>query len=67
MHDTPLIFAGPMWGELVDWARNYMLRPTFELANPEDMEIPQCVNDADAAITLIREFHARWKEQQGAS
>ena len=54
-----------MWGELVDWARTYMLRPGFELASPEDMEIPQCVDDADAAIALIRESHARWKEQQG--
>lgn len=63
MHDTPLIFTGAMWGELVDWARTYMLRPGFELASPEDMDIPQCVNDADAAIALIRESHARWKEQ----
>jgi len=64
MRDTPLIFTGPMWAELVDWARTYMLRPTFELASPEDMAIPQCVDDADAAIALIRESQARWKEQQ---
>jgi uncharacterized protein (TIGR00730 family) len=64
MHDTPLIFAGPMWAELVEWARTYMLRTTFELANPEDMEIPQCVDNADEAIALIRESQARWKEQQ---
>jgi uncharacterized protein (TIGR00730 family) len=67
MYDTPLIFVGPMWGELVDWARIYMLRPGFELANPEDMEIPQCVDDADAAIALIRESHARWKAQEDAA
>jgi uncharacterized protein (TIGR00730 family) len=64
MHDTPLIFVGGMWEELVNWARTYMLRPKFELANPEDMEIPQCVDDADAAIALMREYHARWKVQQ---
>jgi uncharacterized protein (TIGR00730 family) len=64
LHDTPLIYVGPMWGDLVEWAKTYMLRPTFELANPEDMEIPQCVNDADEAIALVREYHARWKEQQ---
>jgi uncharacterized protein (TIGR00730 family) len=64
LHDTPLIFAGTMWGDLVEWAKTYMLRPTFELANPEDMEIPQCVNDADGAIALVREHHARWKKQQ---
>jgi len=67
MHDTPLIFAGPMWAEFVDWARACMLRPTFELANPDDMEIPQCVDDADAAIALIRENLARWKERQRES
>ena len=64
LRDTPLIFAGPMWSDLVEWAKTYMLRPTFELANPDDMEIPQCVNDADEAIALVREYHARWKEQQ---
>jgi uncharacterized protein (TIGR00730 family) len=64
MHDTPLIFAGPMWAEFVEWARTNMLRPTFELANPEDMDIPQCVDDADAAIALIREYHSSWKKQQ---
>jgi len=64
MHHMPLIFAGSMWAELVEWARTYMLRPTFELANPGDMEIPQCVDDADAAIALIREHNARWKAQQ---
>jgi len=67
MHDTPLIFAGTMWAELVGWAHACMLRPSFELANPEDMDIPQCVDDADEAIALIHEYHARWKEQQGAS
>lgn len=64
LHDSPLIFTGPMWGDLVEWAKTYMLRPTFELANPEDMEIPHCVNDADGAIALVREYHARWKKQQ---
>ncbi len=64
MHDTPLIFAGSMWAELVEWARSCMLRPTFELANPEDMDIPRCVDDADGAIALIRESQARWKAQQ---
>jgi hypothetical protein len=44
-----------------------MLRPTFELANPADMEIPQCVDAADAAIALIRESHALWKKQQSTS
>jgi uncharacterized protein (TIGR00730 family) len=60
LHDTPLLFAGQMWGELVDWAKRYMLRPGFELANAEDMAIPRCVTSAEEAIAAIREHHARW-------
>ena len=61
LHDTPLLFVGDMWGELVAWAERYMLRPGFELANPEDMAIPRCVQTADEAIAVIREHHARWQ------
>ena len=43
LHDTPLIFAGPMWKGLVDWAKEAMLRPGFELASAQDMQIPRCV------------------------
>jgi hypothetical protein len=64
LHDTPLIFTGPMWKGLVDWASAMMLRPGFELANAEDMEIPVCVDTADEAIALIRERHARWLATQ---
>lgn len=65
LHDTPLIFAGPMWKGLLDWASQMMLRPGFELANPEDMKIPHCVDNADQAIALIREHHRRWQATQG--
>ena len=68
LHDTPLLFAGAMWGELVEWAKRYMLRPGFELVNPEDMAIPHCVTSAEEAIAVIRQHHARWqlaKEGQG--
>jgi predicted Rossmann-fold nucleotide-binding protein len=37
LHDTPLVFAGPMWRGLVEWASAKMLRPGFELASPQDM------------------------------
>jgi uncharacterized protein (TIGR00730 family) len=63
LHDVPLIFTGKMWQELVDWAGRYMLRPGFELANPEDMKIPSCVDGADEAIALIRDHLAQWKLQ----
>jgi uncharacterized protein (TIGR00730 family) len=64
LHDTPLIFAGRMWKGLVDWAAAQMLRPGFELANPEDMQIPRCVDDADQAIAIIGQHHARWQAAQ---
>jgi hypothetical protein len=53
-----------MWNGLVDWAKQMMLRPGFELAKPEDLEIPRCVDTADEAIALIRENHGRWVEKQ---
>jgi uncharacterized protein (TIGR00730 family) len=65
LHDVPLIFTGPMWRGLVDWAAQMMLRPGFELANAEDMKIPRCVDNADQAIAVIREHQARWLAAQG--
>jgi uncharacterized protein (TIGR00730 family) len=66
LHDTPLIFAGKMWQGLVGWASEWMLRPGFELANAEDMQIPRCVDGADQAIAIVREHHTRWLAAQGA-
>jgi uncharacterized protein (TIGR00730 family) len=65
LHDTPLIFAGQMWKGLVDWASAMMLRPGFELANAEDMQIPRCVDNAEQAIAIVREHHARWLAAAG--
>lgn len=64
LHDTPLIFAGPMWRGLVDWASAMMLRPGFELAGAADLQIPRCVDDGEQAIAIIREHHARWQAAQ---
>jgi uncharacterized protein (TIGR00730 family) len=65
---TPLILIGKMYDALVKWAREYMLRPEFQLANPEDMEIPVCVDTADEAIAILRKDHAaRKKAQKGGS
>jgi predicted Rossmann-fold nucleotide-binding protein len=61
LQDRPLIFVGPMWRELMDWAGRWMLRPGFELVSPEDMNIPRCVNSGKEAVALIRESHERWK------
>jgi uncharacterized protein (TIGR00730 family) len=64
LRETPLIFAGPMWRGLVQWAAEQMLRPGFELAKADDMKIPQCVDGADEAIAVIEKEHARWLAAQ---
>ena len=60
LQDTPLILVGRMWPGLVEWARHSMLSMDPPLASIEDFSIPQCVADADEAITLLRENHAAW-------
>jgi uncharacterized protein (TIGR00730 family) len=60
LHDCPLILVGKMWAELVDWAKLHLVSKELQLANPEDMLIPQCVNTADEAIALLQSHHARW-------
>ena len=65
LHDTPLIVAGTMWAELVEWAKRFMLRPDAPLASPEDMSIPRCVADGPAILEIIREHHAAWQARRG--
>jgi uncharacterized protein (TIGR00730 family) len=60
VQETPLIMVGKMWSELVDWAKKNLLKPELNLASPEDMNIPRCVDTADAAITLLKEHHQKW-------
>jgi hypothetical protein len=60
----PLILVGRMWPGLIDWARDAMLSVDPPLANPEDMAIPCCAADADAAIAIVRQHHAAWLNQQ---
>jgi hypothetical protein len=67
---TPFLMVGKMWPGLVAWARQEMLAFDPPLANAEDLELPQCLPDADAAIAVIREHHARWlagRAQQGGA
>jgi uncharacterized protein (TIGR00730 family) len=58
--EAPLIFAGPMWRGLVDWASAQMLRPGFELAGERDMQIPVCVDDAAQAVAAIAGHQRAW-------
>lgn len=62
---TPLIFVGKMWKDLVGWAERYLLDERLHLANPEDLRIPRCVPTADEAVALIRDSHAKWLEREG--
>jgi uncharacterized protein (TIGR00730 family) len=60
LNRTPLILIGRMWADFVAWGRQYLLRPEFLLANPEDLAIPHCVDTAEQAIALIRRRHEEW-------
>jgi hypothetical protein len=42
-----------------------MLRSGFELASPQDMQIPCCVDTAAEAVAVIQDDHARWLSAQG--
>jgi uncharacterized protein (TIGR00730 family) len=63
LHQTPLILIGPMWGELVEWTRRYLLRPDFPLASPPDIDIPRCVDTAAQAVALIRPRYEEWRAE----
>jgi len=60
LHRTPLILIGRMWAEFIAWARLYLLRPEFPLANPQDLTIPHCVDSAKEAGALIRHRYEGW-------
>jgi uncharacterized protein (TIGR00730 family) len=65
LSDTPLILVGKMWPGLVAWAKESMLAGDTHLASAKDLEIPQCVPDADHAIALIQRSHAKWLQAHG--
>jgi uncharacterized protein (TIGR00730 family) len=58
---VPLIHVGKMWKGLVEWAKTAMLDPRLALINPEDLQIPQCLETADEAIAVVRDLHGKWK------
>jgi uncharacterized protein (TIGR00730 family) len=63
VRETPLVLVGKMWTGLVDWAKTHLVNSQPPLANAEDMLIPRCVATADEAIGLVREHHARWRNE----
>jgi uncharacterized protein (TIGR00730 family) len=61
LRNTPLILAGKMYAELVEWCSKHMLRPDVPLASAADMTIPVCVDDGPSILKIIREHHAAWE------
>ncbi len=66
VNNVPLILVGKMWRGLVDWTKTAMLDPRLALANPTDLDIPQCVDTADEAIAIVRGLHTTWQAQRRA-
>jgi uncharacterized protein (TIGR00730 family) len=64
LHETPLIVVGTMWAELIEWAKRNLLKPELHLANPDDLDIPTCVETADDAISLLRLHYAKWEKSR---
>lgn len=54
LEHTPLIMVGKMWPGLIEWVRDAMLSFETPLINPEDVDIPVCVSNADEAVAIIR-------------
>lgn len=61
--EAPLIFAGKMWGEFIEWARHNLLSHEPSLANPEDLDIPVFVNTAEEVIDILKTHHAKWQKE----
>ena len=64
LHGTPLVLAGRMYKELVEWCATHMLRPDAALASPEDMSIPVCVDDGPSILRVIGAHHDAWRQAQ---
>src|SRR5262245_5984438 len=64
LYNTPLIFVGKMWAELVEWGRKTMLKKGSELASDVDFTIPSCTNPIEETITLIRDNRKAWLAAQ---
>lgn len=60
--ETPLIFVGKMWQEFLEWSRSNFLK--WQLANPEDLDIPHCVNTAEEAIAIVQKYQTKWLEEE---
>ena len=63
---VPLIFVGPMWKDLVVWARKHMTTGAEMLASPGDIDIPICVDTIDDAMHALDPFIAAFQAGERA-
>lgn len=60
MYGTPLILVGDMWRDLVEWTKTHMIDGATAYINPEDAEIPICVDTIDEAVEIIGKHKRQW-------
>jgi len=60
LEQTPLILVGKMWPGLIEWVRAFTLSVEPPLASASDIKIPQCVENGDDAVTILRGHHSQW-------
>ncbi len=65
LYNTPLVFVGQMWVELVEWGKRHMLIEGSELAGAADFTIPRCAASIEETVAIVRETHEAWKTSQG--
>jgi len=63
LYNTPLLLLGDMWPDLVKWARTYMVEGN-SFADPMHVDIPQCIDTIEKAVSVIGEHYAKWEEER---
>ena len=58
--DVPLILIGDMWKDFGEWTKRHMLGADPQLASPEDLALPHCVETVDEACSIIARGLARF-------
>lgn len=56
LEKVPLVLVGPMWPELVGWARHHMLQGVPPFVDREDVDIPRLVDTVDEAADLLESY-----------
>ncbi len=53
LEHVPFVLVGPMWRELMEWARHHMMRGAPPFVDPDDLDIPHLVDTVDEAAELL--------------